>query len=310
MNKSIRDILNEYLSSVQYSSPKSDLTLQSYKRDLTHFIKYLEDIEIKDFRDLSYEELLTYINELSDEYAPNSVYRKISSIRVFYQYLLTFNYIEHDITTYMRTTKRHKTLPKVLTVDQVRQLLSFEEKEPKDYLDKTIILLLFRTGLRVSECTNLEFVHFYQEERLLRFVGKGNKERIVPMSQDVYDALQYYIQSVRPIFEKKRTNRIFITPKGNPISRQYVHRVIQLRRMETGLNAHVSAHTLRHSLATSMLDQEVDLRIIQEMLGHADISTTQIYTHVKKNTLRNEYEKYIPGGFDFNTSDDTEGEKE
>jgi integrase/recombinase XerD len=284
---------------MRFVNVRSPSTINQYGFDVRQFIAYLEDIDIDDFNNVSYEILLTYIMELKGMYAPNTVYRKVASVKVFFQFLKEYEYINQDITAFIKSDRREKNLPKALTLGQIKQLLSFKKEKPKDYLDYTLILLLFRTGLRVSECTNLEFVHFYKEERLLRFIGKGSKERIVPLSEDAYINLEYYLEVVRPLFLKKRTNRIFISATGKLVTRQYIYQMLQLRSKETELRAHVSPHVLRHSMATALLEEEVDLRIIQELLGHSDISTTQIYTEVRKKTLRNEYDKYLLGGFDI-----------
>jgi integrase/recombinase XerD len=284
---------------MRFVNVRSASTINQYGFDVRQFIAYLEDIDIDDFNNVSYEILLTYIMELKGMYVPNTVYRKVASVKVFFQFLKEYEYINQDITAFIKSDRREKNLPKALTLGQIKQLLSFKKEKPKDYLDYTLILLLFRTGLRVSECTNLEFVHFYKEERLLRFIGKGSKERIVPLSEDAYINLEYYLEVVRPLFLKKRTNRIFISATGKLVTRQYIYQMLQLRSKETELRAHVSPHVLRHSMATALLEEEVDLRIIQELLGHSDISTTQIYTEVRKKTLRNEYDKYLLGGFDI-----------
>lgn len=299
MNKSFSSIYDAFIHSMRFVNVRSASTINQYGFDVRQFIAYLEDIDIDDFNNVSYEILLTYIMELKGMYVPNTVYRKVASVKVFFQFLKEYEYINQDITAFIKSDRREKNLPKALTLGQIKQLLSFKKEKPKDYLDYTLILLLFRTGLRVSECTNLEFVHFYKEERLLRFIGKGSKERIVPLSEDAYINLEYYLEVVRPLFLKKRTNRIFISATGKLVTRQYIYQMLQLRSKETELRAHVSPHVLRHSMATALLEEEVDLRIIQELLGHSDISTTQIYTEVRKKTLRNEYDKYLLGGFDI-----------
>ena len=299
MNKSFSSIYDAFIHSMRFVNVRSASTINQYGFDIRQFIAYLEDIDIADFNNVSYEILLTYIMELKGMYAPNTVYRKVASVKVFFQFLKEYEYINQDITAFIKSDRREKNLPKALTLGQIKQLLSFKKEKPKDYLDYTLILLLFRTGLRVSECTNLEFVHFYKEERLLRFIGKGSKERIVPLSEDAYINLEYYLEVVRPLFLKRRTNRIFISATGKLVTRQYIYQMLQLRSKETELRAHVSPHVLRHSMATALLEEEVDLRIIQELLGHSDISTTQIYTEVRKKTPRNEYDKYLLGGFDI-----------
>lgn len=297
MKKDMVTVLNDYLYHIQYTQPKSENTVDAYRIDLEHFLEYLQSIEIKKFEDLSYEILLTYINELNEIYASNSIDRKIASIRNLFKYLIQYNIIDTNITAYLKNKKRPLQLPKSLNESQLNQLLSFKKEDAKDYLDIAILTLLFKTGIRVSECVNLTFSQVYEEERWLRIIGKGNKERMVPIDEDTLSKLQYYTRTIRPTLSNKGSNRVFITLRGNPVTRQYIHTMIQKRRMETNLTQEVSAHTLRHSLATNLLQNDVDLRVIQEILGHTDIATTQIYTHVSNETVKNEYDKYLNANF-------------
>lgn len=309
MNKSLEKLYQEFVHFIQLIEPRSKFTVESYSRDVRKYLEYLELNEITNINDVTYEQLLNYIDDMSNKYSSATVFRSITAIRQFHQYLVRFGVLEHDISAYVTAEKRPKKLPHALTQEQLRQLLSFPKEEPKDYLDYALILVLFQTGMRVSECVNVQFTQYYQEEGWFRIIGKGNKERMVPVGKEGQEALDYYINNVRPLFEKKKTNNIFISKKGNKISRQYVHTMLQYRRNETGLIEAVSAHTLRHSLATEMLDEEVDLRIIQEILGHSDISTTQIYTHVRTKTMRDEYDQYFKDGLAFNDDKDHEGGK-
>lgn len=286
-------ILSEYINYIQYTEPRSTQTVQAYKKDLVDFVEYLKEIELSDFKDVNYDVLLTYISEIEADYARSSVDRKISSIKNLFKYMIQYGLIEHNVTSYLKSQKRAIKLPKALTKDELNLLFSFEIKEGKDYLDYAILKVLFSTGIRVSECVNLTFNQIFEEERWLKIIGKGNKERMVPIAKDALDSLLYYMNIIRPQFEKYKTNRVFLTQKGNHITRQYIHTMIQLRRSQTGLNKHVSAHTLRHSLATNMLNESVDLRVIQEILGHSDIKTTQIYTHVDNQALKNEYDSFF-----------------
>ncbi|WP_267128101.1 tyrosine-type recombinase/integrase [Erysipelothrix piscisicarius] len=164
-------------------------------------------------------------------------------------------------------------------------------------MDYAILMLLYRCGLRVSECVHLEFSHVYIDQQWLRILGKGNKERMIPLSEDAIDSLNDYLNDIRPQWLIQSSDRIFINAKGKGISRQYIDSMIKSRCKEMGITTPISAHTLRHSFATAILDTGVDLRIIQELLGHQDISTTQIYTHVNKKTLKREYDQYLKGGF-------------
>ncbi len=287
-------ILNDFIYHIQFTEPKSQSTIDAYEKDLVDFITYLKNEGIHSFNDVTYETLLSYIDALEEKYAKSTIDRKLSAIKNFYKYMSRYQIIDFNPTTYLSVQKRSKTLPNVLTEKEVKTLMSFQLNKPKDYLDIAILKLLFASGIRVSECVDLTFSQIFEEERWLKIIGKGNKERMVPISEDAFKSLQYYMDNIRPLFEKQKTNHVFINEKGNHITRQYVHTMIQLRQKETGLKKKISAHTLRHTLATTMLNHEVDLRVIQEILGHSDISSTQIYAQIMRNRYAQSYKKYHP----------------
>lgn len=289
MNK----LVDDFIYFIQFVEPRSEATVSSYKHDVIQYIKYLEDEEIETIEDVSYTDVMTYLNTLNVVYKPATISRKVTAIKQFHNYLLRYNRLNFDVTSHVANRSRKTALPKAISVDEVRKLLSFKSEDSHDFMDLAIILILFRCGLRVSECINLEFSQIYQEERWLRIVGKGNKERMVPISEDAFDALQYYIQVIRPTYASQNTNKVFINKKGHQVTRQYVHKMVKLRGEQAGLKHPISPHTLRHTLATSLLNEDVDLRAIQEILGHADIATTQIYTHVNKDKMKAEYDQFL-----------------
>lgn len=290
-------LLDDFIYFIQYVDPKSELTVSAYRKDLEQYLEYLDNLEVLDMDEVTYEMVISYINELHMDYQPASVSRKVSAIKQFHNYLIRYNRVKYNVTNHVENKRRRISLPKAISQDDIQKLLSFEKNSPVDHLDYAILLVLFRCGLRVSECVNLQFHQIYEEEKWLRIIGKGNKERMVPIASDAYDALMNFIENYRPGFEQFKTDFVFINERGKSISRQYVHRMIQLRRKEVGLEAKISAHTLRHSLATSLLNEEVDLRMIQEILGHSDIATTQIYTHVNKDKMKQEYDKFLSDPF-------------
>ncbi len=293
----MKQLFEDYLYYLKFVDPHSHNTIESYSYDLKQYFEYLDKIDIKKIEDVEYIMIVNYIHQLQDRYEITTVSRKVTLIKQFHNYCVQYGKTKYNPTSHLENRTRGKNLPKTISLDDVRQLLSFDLKEGKDYMDRAILLILFRCGLRVSECINLEFAQIYDDEKWLRILGKGNKERLVPIAKDAYESLQYYIKLVRPSFVKNSTNKIFINDKGNPITRQYVYRMIQLKKKETGLDVPVSPHTLRHVFATTLLDKEVDLRLIQEILGHADISTTQIYTHVNKDKMKAQYNQYIVDPF-------------
>ena len=290
-------LVEDFIYFIQFVEPRSEQTVIAYKRDLKQYVSYLNELEIENVELITYPMIVDYVTSLQSKYKPNTVSRKVTAVKQFHNYCVRYGKVKVDVSEHVQNRARTTQLPKALTVSEINQLLSFEKKESKDFLDYAILMLLFRGGLRVSECIQLKFTQVYQEERWFRIIGKKNKERMVPLTEDAFEALFYYINNIRPTYEKVKSNYVFINQKGNNISRQYVHRMIQLRRAETNLKKKVSAHTLRHTLATTLLEQEVDLRVIQEILGHADISTTQIYTHVNKDQMKKTYDKYISDPF-------------
>lgn len=297
MNKDINTIKNDYIFYIQYTEPKSEQTVAAYLQDLDQFMQYLQEEEIDSYQDIDYEILLDYVSFLEDKYASTSVTRKISTLRNFFKYLTQYNLVDHNVTSYLSGKKDIKRLPSSLNEGDLQKLFSFPEETFKDSLDKAILLVLFATGIRVSECVDLTFTQIFFEEKWLKIIGKGNKERMVPISSEALKSLKYYIDIVRPQFETYKSNVVFITERGNQITRQYIHTMIQYRRNQVGITKKISAHTLRHSLATNMLNKSVDLRVIQEILGHSDIKTTQIYTHVDNEKLKEEYDNFLDVNF-------------
>lgn len=292
-----KKILNDFHHFIRYVQPLSENSVKAYINDVNQYLEFLIEEEIAHLDEVSYDLILVFLTHNQGHHSNATVNRKITALRRFHLYCLKFSHSQINPTTYLSARRKGSKLPKFLSEKTIRKLLSFEKVDAKDYLDYAILLVLFRGGLRVSECVDLQFSQIYQDEKLLRVIGKGNKERMIPIAKDALDALVYYIDKVRPTLIKRNLNYVFISKTGKKITRQYVHEMIQLRREEMGIDQAISAHTLRHSLATSMLDNEVDLRVIQEMLGHSDISTTQVYTHVKTNTIRNEYDQYLKGEF-------------
>lgn len=291
-NKKILAAFQHYL---RFIEPKSELTVSSYLNDVNHYLNYLEKEKLNDFNTLSYQDILAYMDYYKDDLSHTTLQHRLVSIRQFHQFLVKQKYTEHDPSAHISLKKQAKRLPHSLSRGNIQLLFDQELIHDEDYLNDAIMRLLFRGGLRVSEVVNLSFAQYYKNEKWLRISGKGNKERLVPLSDDAVIALNTYIEQVRPVWLKKAQNKIFINHKGNVITRQYVYNVVRLKGQRAGINQSISPHTLRHSFATSLLEAGTDLRVIQELLGHSDIQTTQIYTHVQKDSLKKEYDTYMPG---------------
>lgn len=293
----MKNKVNGFIHYIQFIDPKSTLTVASYRNDLNHYINYLNKNEVETLNDVEAQTIRKYIHELKEDYAMSTIQHKIVVVRQFHQYLLNSGQLNHDPTTFISLKNKGTRLPNTVSEETINILFSFERREGKDYLDYAILMLLYRCGLRVSECVNLEFSQLYRDQQWLRILGKGNKERMIPLASDALCAINEYIDVIRPQWSIQQTEHIFINAKGKVISRQYIDSMIKSRCKEMGIMTPISAHTLRHSFATAILDTGVDLRIIQELLGHQDISTTQIYTHVNKTTLKREYDQFLKGGF-------------
>lgn len=290
-------LLQDFADYIKYIEPRSPLTIASYVNDIRHYLDYLLSLGHMDVGTISYHDITKYLVGLKATYSDATVSHKAVSIRQFHRFLYKSNVTPTNPSHYISMKKKGERIPKALSEKGLHALFSFERKTTRDEYDFALLLLLYRCGLRVSELVNLQFSQYYREEKWLRVLGKGEKERLIPVFDDASQSLDHYIDVIRPAWIKQPMPYIFVGPKGSRVSRHYIHYMIKTRAKALGLQEDVSAHTLRHSFATSMLDQGVDLRVIQELLGHSDITTTQVYTHVKNETLRKEYDRYLKGGF-------------
>lgn len=293
----MKTLMKEFIYYLQYIDPKSDLTVKSYQNDIKAYFDFLESKNITDIKAVDYQTITEYIVSLKNDFEPSTIRHRVVCLRQFHQYCLRMKLTPTDPSSFVAIKNTGTRLPSSLNQDALRKLLSFPLETPKDVLDQTLLRLLYRCGLRVSECVNLTFSQIHMDEQWLRILGKGRKERLVPVSSDAMALLNQYLDTVRPLWLKSRTDLVFLNSRGNAITRQYVHTMIKSRCKVLGIDSSVSAHTLRHSFASDLLAQDTDLRVIQELLGHADIATTQIYTHVNHDTLKQEYDKYLMGGF-------------
>lgn len=288
MNNNYISQFEEYLESdLNYS----DNTIKSYDNDLAKFIKYFEK---KDILKLGVKDIEKYINTLN-ELAPSSVSHNISTLRTFYNYYLKLDKISSNPCDSIKQPKLGRHLPVYLTIEETEKLLDIEINTPFDARNKAILELMYATGLRISEAITLEFKNIDTEECIVRVIGKGSKERIVPINDYAINALNDYLKNYRPELVKNNINNyIFLNNHGNLLTRQGVFKMIKMECLKKGITKNISPHTIRHTFATHLLENGADLRIIQELLGHSDISTTQIYTHISNETLHREYNEYFP----------------
>ena len=241
--------------------------------------------------------ILTWLNNLREQgKSNNSVIRMVTSLRKFFGYLLQEGLILHNPMTDVRPPKKAEHLPSVLTVAEIDALLAVPtETTPLGVRNRTLIEVLYATGLRVSELVNLKMSDLHLQLGLIQTIGKGDKERIIPIGEVAADWLEKYFFNSRLLLLKGGESPfVFLNDRGNQLSRQGVWKIIKKLVLLAGINKDVSPHTLRHSFATHILENGADLRIVQELLGHADISTTQIYTHISKKRLSEVYDNFHP----------------
>lgn len=281
--------LENYRNYLKYERAYSDNTVGAYMNDINKYEEFLKkDILESDTEDL--EKYLKYIKNLES----TTVAHKITSIKSYFNYNIKRGIVSVNPADKVSRPKLTKHLPEYLTEEEVGKLLDVEVKSPYDYRNKTILELLYSSGIRISELVNIKTPNYDSEECLIRIMGKGSKERIVPLGDYAVNIMNDYMNNYRPLINKKHTDYVFINNRGDKISRQFIFKVIKKEALKKGIKKDISPHTLRHTFATHLLKNGADLRIIQELLGHENISTTQIYTHVTNNKLKSDYETYFP----------------
>ena len=291
-NKKMIDNLHKYLLTEKHLS---DNTIESYCDDIKMYLSYMESIEIKDYNDIVYEDINRYLGYLDkEEYSIYSVVRKISSIKMFHRYLNSFYKIE-DVSVKIEPPHFYKKLPVVLSIEEVNDLLKIDLNNDFDYRNKAMLEVMYATGLRVSELVNLTFDNIDLDQGLVRCYGKGNKERIVPLGEVGRHYLKLYLDEHRNNLKKKCfCDKLFLNNHGKGITRQGFFIIIKNIAEKKGITKNITPHVLRHSFATHLLNNGADLRSIQVMLGHSNISTTQIYTNVSNEILKENYNLYHP----------------
>jgi integrase/recombinase XerD len=273
----------------------SQNTVISYSRDLRKYFTFLERKKI-DYLKTNEEDVTEFIHGLSRSgLSPRSTARVISSIRTFYRFLVLDRAVKVNPVENLTSPKAWLSLPKVLRVSEVEHLLNQPDEEKiRGIRDKSMMELLYATGLRVSELIKLKLDSLNFKEGFLICRGKGDKERIVPMGGSAVLALKKYLESSRPRLLKRKSQFVFLSQHGKPFTRQGLWKILKGYAEKAGLEKRVSPHILRHSFATHMLERGADLRSVQSMLGHSQITTTQIYTHVSRKRLKKVYDKYHP----------------
>lgn len=284
----------DFLALEQGASPR---THEAYTRDLSRFVTFAIGKGAAAPPDVTAKLLREYLYHLKDlGLAPSSIRRNVSALRTYFKFLLGEGHLARDPSERLESPKRWRTLPEVLTVAEVDRLLGAPLlDDPLVFRDRALLELAYGAGLRVSEWISIGIRDVMFDEGLVRVFGKGSKERLVPIGRRAIGALATYVRELRPRLEQGGGKGVlFLNARGAPMTRMGAWKILRKYVERAGIEKHVSPHTLRHSFATHLLEGGADLRAVQEMLGHADISTTQIYTHVDREYLRTVHRKYHP----------------
>ena len=291
MNKYI----SEYIDFLKIEKRQSPNTLAAYRHDVSFFAKYLLSKRLDGARTSDVRSFLVFLrNERG--LAPSSVARCLSSLKSFYDYLFVENLILENPTETIPSPRPWRKLPNVMSVEEVDALITAPDINTlAGARDLAMLELIYATGLRVSELVSLKMSAVDLEVGYLRSLGKGSKERVVPIGDVAKTAIESYVNNARPLFQKKRrSGDLFLTRRGNAMTRQGFWKILKKYSIKAKIEGAVSPHALRHAFATHLLERGADLRSVQMMLGHSDISTTQIYTHVLRQRMREVHERFHP----------------
>ena len=283
------EYINNFLLYLEMDLNYSKNTINTYSNALNHLDNNIK----KDILKLKSTDIENFISKLNLE--SSSISNYLSTYKTFYNYYIKIGKININPIDKVDSPKLSKHLPTYLTVEEVDKLLDIDIKDAFSARNKSLLELLYATGLRISELINLEFKNIDLNECIVRIMGKGSKERIVPINDLAIKYLKIYVKDYRyKLVKKEQNNFVYLNNHGKKMTRQGVFKMIKKRTQETGIKKDVSPHTLRHSIATHMLENGADLRIIQEFLGHESIGTTQIYTHLTNQKLKSDYMEFFP----------------
>ncbi len=289
--------ISDYKYHLEDDLRASPNTVTAYITDLEQYALFLNKYEkIEDVTEITREDILKYIQSMKRKnLSKASITRKIIAIKDFHKYLYKENITKDDPAKHIETPKADKPLPIVLSMDEINKMISsIEGNEPLDLRNRAMMEVLYAAGLRISELLALRIQDIHLREKYLIVVGKGNKERMVPMGEMAVIALRKYIEKGRSQISNSKGDLLFFNYKGEAMSRQGFFKYIKKLAMECGITKEISPHTIRHSFATHLLEGGTDLRVVQELLGHEDISTTQIYTQIDRSRLKDMYDHTHP----------------
>ncbi|MDN6470767.1 MAG: site-specific tyrosine recombinase XerD [Tetragenococcus koreensis] len=288
----------EYLHYLLIERGLSDNTRKSYQRDLDQYLAFLHNEEIKDWQSVDRFTIVAFLQFLQEENkSAATITRMVTSLRRFHQFLRQERFVDHDPMQHIESPKKRQKLPDTLNVNEVERLIETPDtKKVLGIRDRAILEVMYATGMRVSELIGVKLNDLHLSMGLLQTTGKGDKERIVPLGDIAIQWIETYLDEARPLLCQKHPEEehLFVNGHGTGLSRQGIWKNLKALVLKAGIMKNVTPHTLRHSFATHLLENGADLRTVQELLGHADISTTQIYTHITKKRMADVYKQYFP----------------
>ena len=293
----MKTLLEEFLNYLSVERGLSKNTISSYRSDLLSFLNYLEEKGAADIEKIKRDDITQYLLHLKDKgLSGNSVSRALVAIKMFYRFLAQEHFIKNDVAGILESPKLIRPLPNVLSVDEVTRLI--QSPDIRSWIgirDKAALELMYATGMRVSEMVELGTGTLNLDVGFIKCKGKGDKERMVPIGSEARNAVSRYVEKVRPsLLKSKNDSHLFLTRLGKKVSRQSFWKMMKKYAKIAKIRKEIAPHTLRHSFATHLLERGADLRVVQEMLGHSDISTTQIYTHIDKGRLKSIHKQFHP----------------
>lgn len=289
------DYLQVFLDYLKYQKNVSEHTLSAYSKDLVDFLNFLEEKKC-DVLEVNYPLLRNYLGILRERLSKKSVVRKLASLRTFYKFLVQKGEMKENPALLVSSPRVDKKLPSFLDIPQIEELLQLPDNTPTGIRDRAILELLYATGIRVSEIVSLNIWEVDLTSDEIKILGKGKRERIVLVGKYSQDALREYLLSSRPYFQRNNEDALFLNKYGGRLTSRGVQRIVEKYTKILGEKKKITPHSLRHSFATHLLEKGADLRSVQELLGHKSLSTTQIYTHLTKERLREIHKKYHPRG--------------
>ena len=289
-------LINDFIDYLRFERRLSKNTIVSYQRDLEKYKLFLNSSKIKEILNVSNDQILYFLEFLYKTQNSSSVSRILSTLRTFYKYLVRDGKIQKNPFSSIKNPKQPKKILEILDEQEVREFLeSIPSSSYLELRDKAMFELLYSCGIRVSEIVDLKLSDIDFDEGLIRFIGKGNKERITPIGDSAKDCLEKYIRAARYNLERERkSENVFLNRNGQKLTRQGFWKILKKYAGKANVSKNLYPHLFRHSYATHMLERGADLRIVQELLGHSSISTTEIYTNINKKHVKETYFKYHP----------------